>query len=286
MSGKLSRSLGVIVFAMASVLTFGWASPAAVMVQLAHHGAHHGWHRATPGEPVQAGSQRRRIAQLRFRNSGLVNGSGQPAGYVANAMDTYIRPNSPTARVSPPRSSGTQRARSFLGSRSFDKSVATGVAQLIWHRTPRRAPRTSIRTAGVDGGFTVFGYRRAYYAASIEKRNLIDEYFEDGTTHDAKFRFIGNAARPNGGILQRLNPLYIRCWTSASVGPSPTDSPVVGDTPLSHRGHRASVRLHLRLPSTLNLLADYNALMGLLFLHLDYFNTTDAGKGFLDQVDG
>ena len=35
MSGKLSRSLGVIVFAMASVLTFGWASPAAVMVQLA-----------------------------------------------------------------------------------------------------------------------------------------------------------------------------------------------------------------------------------------------------------
>ncbi len=290
MSGKLSRSLGVIVFAMASVLTFGWASPAAVMVQLAGTTA---LIMGGTGQPlVNPFKQEASVGGLPsygFATSGLVNGSGQPAGYVANAMDTYIRPNSPdgegftTKVVWNPNELGP-----FLGSRSFDKSVATGVAQLdLCIRTPSACTSHIYPDgqAGVDGGFTVFGYSQSAYAASIEKRNLIDEYFEDGTTHDAKFVFIGNAARPNGGILQRLNPLYIPLLDLSFGGSSPTDSPVVGDNYLYPTADIARqydfISDFPKYP--LNLLADYNALMGLLFLHLDYFNTTDAGKGFLDQ---
>jgi hypothetical protein len=182
---------------------------------------------------------------------------------VADATDRYITPafgesDSAVAVYTPqefwPRS----------GTMTFDDSTAEGVTLID-------AAIVNYTTGAHDGdSVVVFGYSSSARIASIQKRNMIENY-DPETSPVAHFFLMGNPNRPDGGILMRFKGLRIPVLDVTFDGATPTDSPngvfETVDATQQHDGWSDFPR------DLWNPLALANALAGIYYLHPNY-NTT------------
>ena len=113
-----------------------------------------------------------------FAQWGLTDASGQPAGYVADVLKHYITPNLPEGEgVTTKVVWNPNEIWPFIGTRTFDASVATGAAQLTNCLT---SPSTCVShiypdgEAGDSNSFSIFGYSQSATAASQVKAALIE----------------------------------------------------------------------------------------------------------------
>jgi hypothetical protein len=138
--------------------------------------------------------------------------------------------------------------------------------------------------------YSVFAFSQSARIASLQKANLINEYKpgDDDTIHHVTFVMIGNPNRPAGGILERIKGLYVPILDVTFDGASPTNSPVVDGKYLYPTADIArQYDGWADFPAYPSLLAGLNAVLGIVYLHGDYFNGTAenpvAGQPYLDQ---
>jgi hypothetical protein len=114
----------------------------------------------------------------------------------------------------------------FIGTRTFDASVATGAAQLNNCLT---SPSTCVShiypggEAGDSNSFSIFGYSQSATAASQVKAALIEKYKDnpESAPQDINFTFIGNPNRPTAVCWSGSIRGTSRSPTSASTDPAP-----------------------------------------------------------------
>ena len=208
--------------------------------------------------------------------------------YLKAAVDEFINPAAavPSGTGQPGIASvGAEDARYAvvtpeeffpLGSRTFDKSVSDGLANLrncvrgtgcVVNRDPAIDPQPPAGPPAAGDEFSIFGYSQSAVIASLLKRELIENPGE--TPPVTSYFLLANPMRPNGGILARSPFAFtIPILGVSFVGATPTDSceqgqcmptvdvasqydPMGGDAPAS----------------LTNLLAIVNAAAGYYYLH-------------------
>lgn len=287
------RMLGPVTVVIAAVLALAWTSPMAAVVHLLADAAvnktilvmggtqHPLVDPAASGKYIFDGQDSYPLAE-----AGLANpegNAGVPAGYVAGARDKYAIPAAPVGTGGGYNTVAVYTPEEFwptFGSRTFDDSVDVGVANLDACLTGAGGCIAHIYPGGAGAAdeFVVFGYSQSARVASIEKRNLIDQYGDDlDTAPVVSFVLIGNPNRPNGGILERFNGLHIPILDVTFDGATPTNS--CDDTVC----HFATADISRQYDGwsdfpvdPLNLLADVNAIAGIAYLHPDYFGGTEV----------
>lgn len=290
-----ARSFTLTGVAFASALTLGWASPLAALVQLTATtalimgGTQHPLVDPSDRLPDFGGNP-----NYGFAENGLADIGGLPAGYVGNAMSTYLIPAGPAGAGYDVLATWTpEEFWPTFGAQTFNASVQTGLGNLDGCLTGQAcvAHYYSGGPGGAVDGFSVFAYSQSARIASLEKAKLISEYDPAAvnTPDPATFVMIGNPNRPNGGVLQRFRGLYIPILDVSFDGSTPTDSPVVDGKYLYPTADIArQYDGWADFPTyPINLLSDLNAALGILYLHPDYFvgNSSNpvAGQPYLDQ---
>ena len=143
---------------------------------------------------------------------------------------------------------------------TFDQSVQAGVADL----------ETAMAVHGNDD-LVIYGYSQGATVAIQEKRKLAAQYPWGTKAPDIDFVLGGDGNLPNGGFLARFPGLYIPILDWSFNGPEPTDTQF--DTVVITRQYDASADFPLY---PLNLVADLNALLGFLYVHLYAFDVSLA----------
>jgi hypothetical protein len=289
------RSLGVVGFVIACVVTLGWSTPLAALVQLLGAtalimgGTQHPLVNPSDRLPDVDGHQ-----SYGFSENGLAGVDGVPAGYVGDALTKYIQGAGPVDETYNVMAVWTpEEFWPTFGAQTFDASVHTGLSNLdlclrgnacIAHEYPNGE-------GGATDVYSVFAYSQSARIASLEKARLIKEYnpADPSTVHHVTFVMNGNPNRPNGGILQRFKGLFIPILDVSFDGSTPTDSPVVDGKflyPTADIARQYDGWTDFPL-YPLNLLADVNALAGIAYLHPDYFTGNAAnpvaGQPYLYQ---
>jgi hypothetical protein len=114
-----------------------------------------------------------------------------------------------------------------------------------------------------DTSYVVYGYSQSATIASQEKYDLIAHPLADTTV---SFVLTANPNRPNGGILERFVGVYIPILGVTFDGATTTNSPE--PTPLTTVDVAYQYDPVSDFPTNpLNLLADLNALFGLVYFH-------------------
>lgn len=273
------RSLLVIAFVVVGVFTLGWAAPLATVVQLLATtalimgGTQHPLVDPSNRLPDVDGQ-----ASYGFSEPGLADDDGLPAGYVAAALNTYVRTAGPADEQYNVVAVWTPEAFwPVYGAQTFDASVRTGLDNLdvCVHGSQCIAHVYAGGETGPADGYAVFAYSQSARIASLQKASLIAEYdpADDATIHHVTFVLIGNPNRGNGGILQRFEGLHIPVLDVSFDGASPTNSPVVdGDFLYPTADIARQYDGWTDFPAyPLNLLAVLNAAAGIMYLHGDYF---------------
>ena len=167
----------------------------------------------------------------------------------------------------------------IFGTLTFDQSVAEGVADLHPHVV---ASGTGSDEQGEPNRFVIFGSSQSARIATIEKRNLIEDYDPETSPRGAVV-MMGNPNRGNGGLLERFNGLFIPILGVTFDGATPTNGPVdpgdpddpTDDTFVYPTEDYATVRRLGRLPGrAVNFLATANAIAGIALLHSDYLSSS------------
>ena len=157
----------------------------------------------------------------------------------------------------------------LLGTMPFGQSVAVG--QQLLHNcltgaeciTTEFPYTTTGPTTMTDSNYVVVGESQSSVISTYEKRYLIAHPIA-GTS--VSFILISNQNRPNGGILQRFVGSYIPVLDIVFDGATPTGSPQ--PTPLTTVDIATQYDGWADFPTNpLNLLADLNAVVGMLLLH-------------------
>ena len=227
--------------------------------------------------------------QLTATTALIMGGTGHPLvgeskdfvdQFVSSAVDLYIAPTG-LARADSVDPDGyhlvaVQTPEQFwpvLGPDVFDVSVAAGAVNLdhcLQGQSACKADYFGDNTAPASG-YVVFGYSQSARIASIVKRRLIAD--SDAVETPTSFVLVANPNRPNGGILERFAGLHIPGLGVTFDGATPTascDSDGTGcrfptaDIAWQYDGWADFPR------RPLNLLADLNALAGIVYLHQNY----------------
>jgi len=163
-----------------------------------------------------------------------------------------------------------------FGTLTFNQSVAVGQASLdrCLHadactitRVPPPASNTGTTTTTLPKDpFVVLGYSSSATIATLEKRKLAAE----ATPPETSFILVANPNRPNGGFLERFNfnnpTIPILDVTFSGATPTNTNFTTV-DVARQYDGWTDWPL------NPLNLLADANAIAGILYLHSNYTGT-------------
>ena len=195
--------------------------------------------------------------------------------YVNGANSNYIAPSglcsggSPGCTLIAVYTPEQFRFDTGLTDMTFDQSVAIGQANLdncirgnSCTVTPSPYTVTGNQSLS-DTSYVVYGYSQSATIATLEKRALAQNPVP-GTT--VGFNLVGNPNRPNGGILERFNGLYIPIIGVTFSGATPTDTNMTTvDVARQYDGWTDSPT------NPLNLLADANAALGIYYLHANYF---------------
>lgn len=164
----------------------------------------------------------------------------------------------------------------------FDPAVAQGQKNLDDCINGR--PSCVYSTAASDGtptagdDFIVYGYSQSSAVATLEKRWLKDHPPAPGTT--VSFLLTANGNRPNGGILSRgPEGLTVPIIGLTFNGSTPTDTayPTI-DFARQYDGWADQPT------NPLNLLAEANVLLGMLYLHQNYDDVSLDDGVFQDRV--
>jgi hypothetical protein len=182
----------------------------------------------------------------------IVGGTGTPdpaavTGFMQNAVTYYSEPNAPSCKTICNPIPITYSAS--LG----DVSVANGVSSL-------NSTVVNELTADPTGDIVIFGYSQGAAVASQEKSNLA------GVTNKGQFDFVllGNPERPNGGFFERFAALgTLPILGGVTFGlPTPTTTGIATtDIAYQYDG----VADFPEYP--VNVLADLNALAGIIYVH-------------------
>ncbi|HET9876478.1 MAG TPA: PE-PPE domain-containing protein [Mycobacterium sp.] len=175
-------------------------------------------------------------------------------GYMASACELYI-PNCSAYTEMPV----TYPAQFWpltpdLGNMTFGQSVAEGVADLNNQLMPLLNAGDDVYVYGHSQGVTVAtGEMYALDALPASQQPSPDQ---------VSFVFEGDPNNPDGGILERLDGLFIPILNIPFNGATPPDTPYPTDI---YTGQYDGVADTPRYP--LNLLADLNAIMGVKYVH-------------------
>jgi hypothetical protein len=143
---------------------------------------------------------------------------------------------------------------------TFDQSVRAGVADL----------EAAMAAHGNDD-LVIYGYSQGAVVANEEKRELAEQYPAGTKAPDIDFVLGGDPNLPNGGIAARFPGLYIPILDLTFNGPAPTDTQF--DTAVITRQYDLAADFPLY---PLNLVADLNAVLGFLYVHLHGFDVSLA----------
>ncbi len=152
---------------------------------------------------------------------------------------------------------------------TFDKSVAIGrqnldncLRSMCIATTGPNYDTTANQPVTDPSGYVIYGYSQSATVATVEKRYLKDHPISQPVSFD----LVANPNRPNGGILERFNGLYIPIVGVTFNGATPTDTNMLtADTARQYDGWTD-------FPTNpLNLLADLNAGLGIYYLHGNYY---------------
>lgn len=250
---KSVRSLALVISAVFSVLAIGWSMTLSAAVQLlavtvlAMGGTQH------PLVDAQGGWADSPQFVTAYTNDAIrlyvaPSGTGDPADY--NAVAVYT-----------PEEFGP-----VFGTKTFDDSVTDGVGNL--DKCVRSSDQCVARTVSgepVAGDpIVIYGYSQSAVIATLEKRELIKEYGSAGGP-DVSFVLIANPNRPNGGILERFEGLYIPLLDVTFNGATPTNSSFTTVDIARQYDGWADFPAY-----PLNMVATVNALLGIYYLHGDY----------------
>jgi PE-PPE domain len=196
-------------------------------------------------------------------------------GALANqyVRSTYGTPPAPLTVVNYP---GTLFPLSGFTTPTADQSEAAGLAQLTRDTAGDRAP-------------VIFGYSQGAVVASQYKEGFNQHYattVPPNTAPTPTFVLIGNPDRPNGGIFERFAGLYIPGLDLSFNGATPTQT--AGATPehittYDIAGQYDGFADYPTYP--INLLADINAVLGILYVHTHY-QDLDASTAVLQDRHG
>lgn len=174
------------------------------------------------------------------------------------------------------------------GTTTFGDSVDAGAANLdrcvqgekCVARNVPGDPDTQVPPAQFEGPFVVYGYSQSAVIATLEKRKLIEQYGDSEELPDIDFVLIANPNRPNGGILQRFEGLHIPLLNVTFNGSTPTDGGF--DTVDVARQYDGWADFPVY---PMNMLATTNALLGIYYLHGDYWSSS-VGTPLEQGVEG
>ena len=204
----------------------------------------------------------------------LMGGTGMPspgAGYRQGLTDKYIDPHFATDIPDADQFTVATPEQLFplVGQMTFDDSVAQGVNALEVALQVHQGDR-----------IIVLGYSHSTRIETVAKRRIIAAAEAAGGEFadypDISFVMLSNINKPNGGVLSRLQPLGGFPFIGFSYdGPTPTTSPenpaVEGDYALDTADYSYVHDGFSDYPAyPLNLLALFNAYLGILFLHGQY----------------
>ncbi|CAN5441724.1 hypothetical protein BH11ACT7_BH11ACT7_39490 [soil metagenome] len=193
--------------------------------------------------------------------------SDPDAQYVAMAMNDFILPSRDDQNPPPTPDYNTaipldtpEQAWPITG--LFDLVFGQSV-QIGWDDLQAEIAETTHATGGQP--IIVFGYSQSAVISTHEKRRLDELYPVGGSAPDIQFVMIGNLNRPNGGVMTRFQGAYIPFIDFYFDGPAPTDTNFqTVDIARQYDGF-ADFPLY-----PINLVADLNALLGILYVHTDY----------------
>jgi PE-PPE domain len=187
--------------------------------------------------------------------------------YVAMAMNDFILPSRdadnppPTPDYNTPVPLDTpEQAWPITG--LFDLVFGRSV-QIGWDDLQDQIAETTV--AGDGQPIIVFGYSQSAVISTHEKRRLDELYPVGGPAPDIQFVMIGDLNRPNGGVMTRFQGADIPFIDFYFDGPAPSDTNFeTVDIARQYDGF-ADFPLY-----PINLVADLNALLGILYVHTDY----------------
>jgi hypothetical protein len=141
---------------------------------------------------------------------------------------------------------------------TLDRSIEAGVADLeaaiTEHPNERRV---------------IYGLSQGAVVANIVKKKLAAQYPTGTTAPDIDFVLQGDENLPNGGLLSRFPGLYIPVLEWSFNGAAPTDTQF--DTVEISRQYDGFTDFPLY---PLNVIADLNAVLGILYLHTNSFDVS------------
>lgn len=203
--------------------------------------------------------------------------------YVNWAYDNYVGPSQLCGPSCTPAAVYTPAEfwpNTGLRSMTFDESVAIGLANL--NDCLRGAPcavtdppfTSSTSRVVTDSSFTVFGYSDSATIASLQKSDLIAHPPDETVS----FVLLSSGNRPNGGILERFVGVRLPILGVTFGGATVTNSPQ--PTPLTTVDVAHQYDLMADFPTNpLNLLADFNAVLGSWFDHPEFGTGTALLQG-------
>ena len=134
---------------------------------------------------------------------------------------------------------------------TIDQSIQAGVADL----------EQAMAEHGNDH-LVIYGYSQGAIIANREKRKLAEQYPAGTQAPDIGFVLSGDLNVPNGGLLARFPGLYIPILDLKFNGPEPTNTQFHTTVITRQYDGLADFPLY-----PLNLVADLNALLGVVYVH-------------------
>ena len=145
-----------------------------------------------------------------------------------------------------------------------DQSVQAGVADL-----------EDAMAEHPNDHLVIFGYSQGAGVANVEKRKLAEQYPAGTNAPDIDFVLVGDPNLPNGGLMSRFPGLYIPILDFSFNGPAPTDTQF--DTVEITRQYDGFTDFPLY---PLNLVADLNAVLGIVYVHMYLFDVSLAADPY------
>ena len=115
----------------------------------------------------------------------------------------------------------------------------------------------------------IYGYSQGAIVANLEKQKLAEQYPPGTKAPDIDFVLSGDLNVPNGGLLARFPGLYIPILDLSFNGPEPTNTQFHTDVITRQYDGVADFPLY-----PLNLVADLNAVLGVVYVHLNDFDVS------------
>jgi PE-PPE domain len=204
-------------------------------------------------------------------NALIMDGTTFPTpsqGFMESAISDFIAPSTPGSYIPV----AVRTPEQIFG---INQSVSDGVADL--------------EAAMVENGCTpgqscvVFGYSQSTVITMIEKAKLQQEMAAGEPVPNVTFVGIGVGNRPNGGIAERLSGIVIPFVDFTFNGASPDDP----EHPIKTIDIARQYDGLADFPEfPLNPVADANAVLGVVFVHLLYGEEVSLDPNSPDYVDG